>query len=164
MHDTIVPVNRLLLVLLVLGLSGVVAACSAPEKNRETGKQDTSTTAAGPHTADSIVANAAPPAPPPGTARIQGSVLSCGGTEADGKRRCEITIENVTAYGASTPPLATGTRMVVAARSVFSSRGVEALTSAGMLTMTLEHSGDRPQMGQPSEPSPSWRLAKTSEE
>lgn len=163
MPGMIVPANRLLIVLFVLGLNGILGACSAPQENQETGEQDTSTTAAGPHSADSTVANAPAPAPPPGTARIQGSVLSCSEEAGDGKRRCKINIESIIAYGASTPPLATGSRMVVAAQSVFSNQSVEALTSAGTLTMMLEHSGDQPKMGQSSDQSLSWRLAKTLE-
>jgi hypothetical protein len=162
MHDTIAPARPLCITLLALTLSGVVGACSAPE-NQGTEGQDTASVADDIQPAGSTAVGETPPAPPPGTVRIRGSVLSCDEETETGERRCEIAIESIVAYGASTAPLATVNRTVLAAPPVFSGRSAEVLVSAGTLTMVLEHAGDQPQMGGASEQSVSWRLAETLE-
>lgn len=99
-----------------------------------------------------------PPAPSPGTARIRAEILSCDA--ADTLMRCRIRVEEVLAYGSSTPPLSTGERIMRLASSLLENRDETALKGLDSHPFVVRHAGDRPELGgEPSEESrPEWTI------
>lgn len=149
--------RSLLIGLLVVGTVVILGACSGSQTNGEeanSGDSDTATVRT-----DSM--DVAPsPAPPPGTAQARGTVLSC---DREPQTVCEIRIEEVLEYGASTPPVATGKRTVSLRPAVLQEWTVEELLAGSLKTLTLRHAGDKPQMGNTNEnPVPRWALTEVS--
>lgn len=139
----------------------LAGACSGPGAS---GGEERAA-AAGDSTAatDSTVEPSAP-APPPRTAKVRGAVLTC--TDEGEAVTCEIRIEEVLAYGMNTPPMAAGSRTVAVRPVVLRDRGVDALVAAGTQTLTLQHAGDRPQLGgsDGDRRSPAWALTAVANE
>lgn len=97
--------------------------------------------------------------PPPGTARVRGSVQSC--EDATPPQQCTIQIRVVTAYGVNTPPIADGSRTVQVRSPVLDTRSVDSLRAAESWHMTLVHAG--PQIktpGRETDSSPAWTLTR----
>ena len=126
---------------LFVGVALLLGGCSGSQTNGDSAQADS---AGGPNlAADTTEANPAP-APPPGTARIRGAVLSC---EPGEPVTCEIRVDEVLAYGPSTPPVAQGTRGVSVRPVILRSRSVEDLAASGVKLLTLTHSGSERTLG-----------------
>jgi len=143
--------------LFVIGTVLILGACGDSQTDGEepdTEGSDTSTVMA-----DSMDA-AQPPAPPPGTVKTRGTVLSCN---RESPRICEIRIGEVIGYGPSTPSVTTGKRTVSLRPAVLQEWTMEDLLAGRMKTLTLRHAGDKPQLGDTSESaSPQWALTEVS--
>jgi hypothetical protein len=126
---------------LALGALILLVGCSGSQTNGDATQADS---ARGPSLAADTTETNPPPAPPPGTARIRGAVLSC---EAGETVTCEIRVDEVLAYGPSTPPVAQGTRRVSVRPVVLKSRSVEDLAASGAKLLTLIHSGGERTLG-----------------
>lgn len=97
--------------------------------------------------------------PPPGTARVRGSVQSC--PDATPPQHCTVRIRVVEAYGVNTPPIASGSRTVNVRPTVLEQCSVDSLRAVGPWRMILVHAG--PQMktpGRAAESSPAWTLTR----
>ena len=126
---------------LALGALILLGGCSGSQTNGDAAQADS---ADGPNfAADTTEANP-PPAPPPGTARIRGAILSC---EPGETVTCEIRVDEVMAYGPSTPPVAQGARRVSVRPVALKSRSVEDLSAGGAKLLTLTHSGSERTLG-----------------
>jgi len=126
---------------LALGAAILLAGCSGSQTNGDAAQADST---GGPNLAADTTETNPPPAPPPGTARIRGAILSC---EPGETVTCEIRVDEVLAYGASTPPVAQGTRRVSVRPVVLKSRNVEDLAASGVKLLTLTHSGSERTLG-----------------
>ena len=106
----------------------------------------------------SIAPIAPPPAPAPGTARVRAAIRSCD-TETH-PARCQIRVDEVLAYGSSTPPLPAGDHTVRLSPSVLNDRDAAALDGTGPRSVLLRHAGDRPDLGgdDADENRPAWTL------
>lgn len=98
-----------------------------------------------------------PPAPAPGTARIRAEIVSC---EADAQPvRCQIRVEEVLAYGSTTPSLRPGTYPARLAASLLNDRTVSDVEALGPRTLVVRHGGDQPDLGDPSDAErPTWTI------
>jgi hypothetical protein len=84
-----------------------------------------------------------PPGPAPGTVRVRAVVASCDTTS--NPTHCQLRIEEVLAYGSSTPPIGTGERSVHFSEGLLSERAVDDLTATSHVYV-LHHVGDRPRV------------------
>jgi len=126
---------------LALGAAILLAGCTGSQTNGDSAQADS---AGGPNLAADTTETNPPPAPPPGTARIRGTILSC---EPGEPVTCEIRVGEVLAYGPSTPPVAQGTRRVSIRPVVLKSRSVEDLAAGGVKLLTLTHAGSERTLG-----------------
>jgi hypothetical protein len=135
------PMTSLWKEALVLGAAILLVGCSGSQTNGDATQADS---AGGPSLAADTTETNPPPAPPPGTARIRGVVLSC---EPGETVTCGIRVGEVLAYGPSTPPVAQGTRRVSVRPVVLKSRSVEDLADGGVKLLKLTHSGSGRTLG-----------------
>ena len=120
---------------LVLGW-GLLAACAGPASRSASRAVDTTGTTPGAGKRDTV-----PRPPPPRTALVRGEVDTCSGTPAP--RRCTIRVGAVTAYGANTPPIASGRRVVRVRATVLDRHTLGTLLAEDRWAMTLVHAGPR---------------------
>ena len=141
---------------LVLSVLFAMAACTSSHTDRSSSTADEVDDSLA--AIDSVEHDQAP-APPPGTAEIRGAVLSC---QEDEQVRCEIRIDEVLGYGASTPPVASGMRTVLVRPVVLQNRTTHDLVTMGVRTFRLRHVGDRPQLGsdQNQNSTPAWTITE----
>ncbi|MFB6278958.1 MAG: hypothetical protein ABEK75_05595 [Salinibacter sp.] len=134
--------------------NGPDTTTSGPDTTRPDATADT---AAAPSDA-SVDPTAPPPAPAPGTARVRAEIRSC--TTEGQPARCRIRVDEVLAYGSSTPPLPTGDHTVRLSPSVLNDRDAATLDGTGPRPITLRHAGDRPDLGgdDADENRPAWTL------
>jgi hypothetical protein len=144
---------------LALGIAILLVGCSGSQTNGDSVPADS---AGGPTLASDTTETNPPPAPPPGTARIRGAILSC---EPGEPVTCEIRVDEVLAYGPSTPPVAQGTRRVSVRPVVLKGRSVEELADGGAKLLTLTHSGSERTLGGETEEEKTgeWTLIDVSE-
>lgn len=122
------------------------------------GPDPTRTDAAGDTAAAQPDSSIAPTAPPPGTARVRAEIRSCN-TETR-PVHCQIRVDEVLAYGSSTPPLPAGNHTVRLSPSVRNDRDAATLDGTGPRSILLRHVGDRPTFGgdDADENRPAWTL------
>jgi hypothetical protein len=144
---------------LALGALILLVGCSGSQTNGDSAPADS---AGRPSLAADTTETNPPPAPPPGTARIRGAVLSC---EPGEPVTCEIRVDEVLAYGPSTPPVAQGTRGVSVRPVVLKSQSVEDLDAGGVKLLTLTHPGSGRTLGGETgeEKTGGWALIDVSE-
>ena len=82
-----------------------------------------------------------PPGPAPGTVRVRAVVASCDTTTTPAQ--CRLQIEEVLAYGSSTPPISSGERTVRLSETFLSRRTLDDLREDPRIYI-LHHAGDRP--------------------
>jgi hypothetical protein len=145
-----------ILLLVAAALAVTAGACS--DRRIETPDSSGNRTAR----ADSLPTADTLATPPPGTARVRGEVLSCQSDDAP--PQCEVRIDEVLAYGASTPPIAAGRHRVGVRPNVLRAHSADSLQERGVGPLTLTHGGDRRPPGEqaPSADAPnapSWTLS-----
>jgi hypothetical protein len=125
---------------------------------RTNGPDTTRSDAAAAPSDASVDPTAPPPAPAPGTARVRAEIRSCT-TEAR-PARCRIRVDEVLAYGSSTPPLPAGDHTVRLSPSVLNDRDAATLDGTGHRSIVVRHAGDRPDFGgdDADENRPAWTL------
>jgi len=125
---------------------------------RTNGPDTTRTDAAGDTAVAQPDSSIAPTAPPPGTAHVRAEIQSC--TTETHPARCQIHVDEVLAYGSSTPPLSAGDHTVRLSPSVLNDRDAAALDGTGPRSILLRHAGDRPDLGgdDADENRPAWTL------
>lgn len=128
-------------VALALGAAILLGGCSGSQTNGDATQADS---ARGPSLAADTTETNPPPAPPPGTARIRGAILSC---EPGETVTCEIRVDEVLAYGPSTPPVAQGTRGVSVLPVVLRERSADSLATGELRILTLSHSASGRALG-----------------
>lgn len=83
---------------------------------------------------------AIPPGPAPGTVRVRASLASCD--TARTPVHCQLRIEEVLAYGSSTPVIGTGERTVRLSAALLSGRSVDEVEGRSY-EYVLRHIGER---------------------
>lgn len=135
----------------------VIAGCRGSEPERATGQSDVDTTTEEAAAVDSSSQDTAsaesdtvrrpgpvPPGPAPGTVRVRAVVASCDTTGR--LAQCRLRIDEVLAYGSSTPVIGPGERTVRFSEALLSGQAIDDLTAASHVYV-LHHVGDRPRVG-----------------
>ncbi|WP_375802166.1 hypothetical protein [Salinibacter sp.] len=149
--------------LVALSLVVLAGTCSRPRTGANS-PQDPDTTAVATDSAEEDSAartGARTNQPPPHTARLRGTFRSCSFEENSGQ--CTIQIEEVEAYGMSTPPVASGTRTVSVRPVVRRDWTAEELVAAGTRTMTIQHLREGLRRGDEKREGSEWTLTGVSE-
>ncbi len=118
---------------------------SEPEHVSEQTEADTDGNSTGQDTSEGkpntgIRPSPVPPGPAPGTVQVRAVVASCDTTKTPA--HCQLRIEEVLAYGSSTPPISTGERPVRFSETLLSGRPLNDL-KADLHVYVLHHAGDR---------------------
>lgn len=151
--------NGLTVWVAVFALVALGAGCSGPRTNG--GGPETASASDTPSASDTTEATAdsvrvePDPAPPPQTVRLRGGVLACHDGEPP---TCDIRVDEVVAYGMSTPPVAPGTRIVSVRPVVLREQSLDELSGRDDVLLMLQHAGETKQLGGEDTAAPDWAL------